>query len=78
MVAYDLVEHKFSAQDAALYAVPNDKLDMARQVLKLVQDPALRAQMGEYRRQRVEAQLKWEYSAEKLLALYAEVAKETL
>lgn len=78
MVAYDLVEHKFSAQDAALYAIPNDKMDMARQILKLVQDPALRAQMGEFGRQRVETQLKWEYSAEKLLALYAEVTKETL
>jgi glycosyltransferase involved in cell wall biosynthesis len=78
MVAYDLVEHKFSAQGAALYAIPNDKLDMARQILKLIENPELRAEMGAIGKQRVDNELKWEYSAERLLKLYAEVSKAVL
>jgi glycosyltransferase involved in cell wall biosynthesis len=78
MVAYDLVEHKFSAQGAALYAIPNDKLDMARQILKLIESPELRAEMGQIGKQRVDNELKWEYSAERLLKLYAEVSSAVL
>jgi glycosyltransferase involved in cell wall biosynthesis len=54
-------EHRVSAADAALYATANETL---------LDDEALRAQMGEIGRRRVEEQLAWAYSEPHLLAAY--------
>ena len=38
IVAFDLPEHRFSAQQAALYVKPNDELEFARALMELMDD----------------------------------------
>jgi glycosyltransferase involved in cell wall biosynthesis len=73
VVAFDLPEHRLSAQDAALYARGNDERDFARCLTELMDDPARRAAMGQFGRARVEAALAWPHSVVNLLAAYASV-----
>lgn len=70
IVQFDLVEGKVSAQQASLYALKNDPVDMAHKIVELLDDPLRRQQMGEYGRNRVENELEWRYEAPKLLAAY--------
>jgi len=70
IVAYDLREHRFSAADGALYATPNDERDLARQIERLLDDPALRARMGEYNRRRFLESMAWEFNRSELLRAY--------
>jgi glycosyltransferase involved in cell wall biosynthesis len=71
IVQFDLTEGRFSAQAASLYARRNDPVDLARKIAELLDDPAKRAAMGAFGRQRVETELEWRYEAPKLLAAYA-------
>lgn len=70
VVAFDLPEHRVTAQEAALYARPNDELNFAEQIVRLMDDPDLRELMGKIGRERVEKQLAWSHQAKKLLAAY--------
>ena len=70
IVAFDLPEHRFSAQDAALYAVANREADFARQLVRLMDDPAMCSRLGQMGRARVERSLAWHYQAQNLLAAY--------
>jgi glycosyltransferase involved in cell wall biosynthesis len=71
IVQFDVVEGRYSAQAASLYARGNDAEDLAAKLLELLDDPARRAEMGEYGRRRVENDLEWRHEAPKLLAAYA-------
>lgn len=70
IVAFDLLEHRVTARDAALYAQPNNELDFAKQILKLMNDPDRRKKMGEIGRERVENELAWQFQAKRLLDAY--------
>jgi glycosyltransferase involved in cell wall biosynthesis len=70
MVQFDVTEGRFSAQDASLYAVANDPVDMAEKLVELVDDPNRRRQMGEFGLRRVESELSWTYQIEPLIAAY--------
>jgi glycosyltransferase involved in cell wall biosynthesis len=70
IVQFDLTEGRFSAQEASAYAKRNDPEDLAAKIIELVDDPARRAEMGAYGRQRVENELEWRFEAPKLLAAY--------
>jgi glycosyltransferase involved in cell wall biosynthesis len=76
IVQFDLVEGRVSAQEASLYANKNDPVDMARKIAELLDDPARRARMGEYGRNRVINELEWKYEAPKLLAAYERLYSE--
>jgi asparagine synthase (glutamine-hydrolysing) len=71
MVAFDLQETRYSAQGAALYATPNDVEEFATRIEDVLADDSLRHKMGALGRQRVEAELSWDYSKEQLLSAYA-------
>jgi glycosyltransferase involved in cell wall biosynthesis len=73
LVQFDLTEGRASAGDAALYARPNDPVDFAIQVARLIDDPALGVQMGKTGRKRVLESLSWEHSIPPLLAAYDRV-----
>ncbi|MFN3936608.1 MAG: glycosyltransferase family 4 protein [Gemmobacter sp.] len=73
LVQFDLREGRASAGDAALYARANDAEDFARQIGRLIEDPALRADMGRRGRRRVLEQLSWSHSVPELLAAYDRV-----
>jgi len=70
IVTYDLKETRWSAQDAALYIKPNNELEFAEGIIKLMDDPDLRIQMGEFGRQRVLRDLKWDVVGQNLLRAY--------
>jgi glycosyltransferase involved in cell wall biosynthesis len=73
VVAFDLPEHRYTAQDAAIYARPNDELELARAISVLMDDPELRRTLGERGRLRVERHLAWSHSIPHLLAAYQSV-----
>jgi len=70
IVQFDLAEGRYSAQQASLYARSNDAVDLAAKIVELLDDPARRAQMGEFGRKRVAEELEWRYEEPKLLAAY--------
>lgn len=70
MVQFDLTEGRFSAQDASLYAEPNNSVDLAAKLVSLLDDPILREHMGTAGYLRVVNQLAWKYEAPKLLVAY--------
>lgn len=59
VVAFDLIETRVSADDAAAYATPNDVAEYADTILELLADEVRRKQMGAYGRKRVEDVLAW-------------------
>ena len=70
IVQFDLTEGRFSAQDASLYAEPNNPANMAEKVVKLLEDPERRKTMGEYGRNRVVNELSWGHTSQALLDGY--------
>ena len=70
VVQYDLTEGRRSAGEAALYARPNDPLDFAEQVLKLLDSESLRRQLGDCGRRRIEESFNWEIDKKSLLKAY--------
>jgi glycosyltransferase involved in cell wall biosynthesis len=71
-VSFDLKEARFSAQEAALYAQPNNERDFAERVCWLLDHPEEGRKMGEFGRHRVTTALAWEYSVPQLLRAYEE------
>jgi len=70
IVTYDLYETHWSAQDAALYIKPNDEMAFAEGIAKLMDRPDLRVKMGEYGRQRIQRDLKWDVVGQNLVNAY--------
>jgi glycosyltransferase involved in cell wall biosynthesis len=73
VVAFDLVETKVSAGDAAVYVEPNLVDQYARAIAELVDDPARCQLMGKYGRERVENVLAWRISAEHYVGVYRQL-----
>lgn len=71
IVAFDLPEHRVTAQDAALYAQPNDELDFARKIVELMEDPVKRERMGRVGKERIDSMLSWSCQEQYLLSAYA-------
>jgi len=72
VVSFDLVEARFSAQDAAVYARPNDELEFGQRVSWLFDNPDECKKMGEIGQERVSNVLAWEYSVPELLRAYSD------
>jgi glycosyltransferase involved in cell wall biosynthesis len=70
IVQFDLLEGRFSAQGASLYARRNDARDLALKILELLDSPEKRKAMGAFGRKRVRDELEWRHEAPKLLAAY--------
>ncbi len=70
IVAYDLKETRFSAQDAAIYVKPNDERKFAEAIASLMDQPMLRKTAGESGRKRVEQDLQWPVVRKELLRAY--------
>ncbi|HLG65410.1 MAG TPA: glycosyltransferase family 4 protein [Ktedonosporobacter sp.] len=62
VVAFDLPETRYSAQEAALYATANSVEDFADKIAILLDDAELRRHMGAYGRKRIAEELCWERS----------------
>jgi glycosyltransferase involved in cell wall biosynthesis len=70
IVQFDVTEGRFSAQDASLYAKPNDPIDFGEKILELIDSETQRERMGEFGRRRVTDNLAWEHEQAKLLKAY--------
>lgn len=70
IVAFDLPEHRFTAQGAALYARPNDDLGLARAIAELADDPERRVELGAIGRLRIDDELEWRHCVPNLLDAY--------
>jgi glycosyltransferase involved in cell wall biosynthesis len=70
IVLYDLKEGRRTADGAALFACPNDPFDFAQQIVKLLDNPTLRTELGKRGRRRVIDTLNWESEQRKLVAAY--------
>ena len=69
-MTYDLKETRWSAQHAALYIKPNDEMAFAEGIAKLMDRSDLRREMGEFGKQRVQRDLKWDVVGKNLLRAY--------
>lgn len=67
---FDLVEGRSTAGDAAVYARNNCPADLARQILRLVDDDALRERLSREGRARAARLLQWPHERGQLLAAY--------
>ena len=77
IVAFDLAETRYTAQDAALYATPNSEAEFARQIEQLLENEDLRLTMGKRARALIEERLNWEYDKKNLLRAYATLFPQT-
>ena len=73
IVAFDLPEHRVTAQQAAIYVTPNDEHAFATALAQLMDDPRMRSAMGACGRHRIETALAWRYSVPNLLDVYRKV-----
>lgn len=74
IVAFDLPENRFTAQQCALYVQPNNELEFAKAMVQLMDDPTLRKSLGAHGIHRLRTALAWDYSVSHLLDAYAKVA----
>lgn len=70
IVQFDLTEGRYSAQEASLYAKPNDVEDMADKIISLLADEEKRKEMAAFGRQRIENELSWQHTSKVLLEAY--------
>lgn len=70
IVTFDLVESRVSAQEAAVYATPNEVPDLAEKILALLADNTAREHMGQFGRARIVNELAWEHQSKNLIAAY--------
>ncbi|MBN3898019.1 MAG: glycosyltransferase family 4 protein [Nostoc sp. NOS(2021)] len=73
IVQFDLREGRRSAQEASLYAKPNDEVEFAEKILELLDSPERREKIGAEGRRRMEEILEWQYQAPKLLEAYEKI-----
>ena len=78
VVAFDLVETRVSAGDAAVYADPaSGPQGFAEALVGLLDDQESLVLMGKLGRERVEAQLAWKHQAPSYLAVFDELTGRT-
>jgi glycosyltransferase involved in cell wall biosynthesis len=70
IVVFDLPEHRFTAQHAAIYVPPNDERAFADALAGLMDDARRRVALGVFGSRRIKAQLAWDYSVPYLLGAY--------
>lgn len=69
-VMFATKEGRASAGEAAVYITENSSVKLAEAIVKLLDDPAARAKMGQLGAERLKTQLNWERSVEQLLKAY--------
>jgi glycosyltransferase involved in cell wall biosynthesis len=75
VVAFDLLETRVSAGDAAVYATPNDVEELAELLVELVDDEPRRFTMGLAGRARIEHALAWKHQAPRYVEVYEKLTR---
>jgi glycosyltransferase involved in cell wall biosynthesis len=76
IIAFDLLEHRRSAQEAAYYIEPNDVTKFAMGIRELLEDEPRRERMSKFAKHRFQHALAWEVSEESLLRAYNKLLEE--
>ncbi|MEL6499987.1 MAG: glycosyltransferase family 4 protein [Cyanobacteria bacterium J06623_1] len=76
IVQFDLKESRYSAQEGALYARPNDEREFAQKMLQLLDSPEQQQKIGSEGQRRMREELEWRHQAPKLLAAYETILTE--
>jgi glycosyltransferase involved in cell wall biosynthesis len=71
IVAFDLSETRYTAQDAACYVSPGDIRGFGQAIVDLLDDPEHRRKIGIKGRQRILSELGWEHQSQYLFQAYA-------
>lgn len=71
VVLYNLTEGRRTLGEGALYARPDDPIDFAKQLEKLLESESLRNELGAYSRKRTEEGLNWSSESAKLVAAFS-------
>jgi glycosyltransferase involved in cell wall biosynthesis len=78
IVAFDLIEHRHSAESAAVYVEANDDTALACAIRELVLDAERRHIMSEFARARFRKVLAWENSEQHLIQTYRNLLDNSL
>ena len=70
IVQFEMIEGRFSARDASLYAEPNNYQSLMEKIIEVLDNPELGKKMGDYGRNRVVSMLQCKHEIPKLLAAY--------
>jgi glycosyltransferase involved in cell wall biosynthesis len=70
IVAYDLEESRYTAQESAIYVTPGDTKAFGQAIIDLIDNPRLRKNMGESALLRVKNLLSWEHQEKQLIQAY--------
>ncbi|MGW7685860.1 glycosyltransferase family 4 protein [Kribbella sp. NPDC054772] len=70
VVAFDLIETKVSAADAAVYVEPNDVAKYGDAIVDLLDDEVRRRRMGKLGRERVEQVLAWKHQQKAYVGVF--------
>jgi glycosyltransferase involved in cell wall biosynthesis len=70
IVAFDLAETRYTADEAATYVEPGNIRGFGQAILALLDDPERRKHMGEIGRQRILCLLGWEHQQQNLFRAY--------
>jgi glycosyltransferase involved in cell wall biosynthesis len=70
VLAFDLRETRASAEEAGVYATPNDVDEMSRLLVELIDDAPRRRGMGLAGRRRIEEKLAWGHQAPRYLSVF--------
>lgn len=70
IVQFETTEGRFTASKAAAYVMQNDNAKFAETIVTLLNDPGRRKQMGEFGKNRIETELKWDYQKINLKRAY--------
>ena len=70
VLAFDLRETRASAEEAGVYATPNDVEEMSRLLVDLIDDEPQRTSMGSAGRRRIEEKLAWSHQEPHYLSVF--------
>jgi glycosyltransferase involved in cell wall biosynthesis len=70
VVAFDLLEHRRSALEAATYVANNDIVNFSQTMRELLEDEERRRTMGAFAKARFRDVLAWEFSEQGLVSAY--------
>jgi glycosyltransferase involved in cell wall biosynthesis len=75
IVSFDLKETRYTAGDAATYVAPNDEREFARAIMRLMDDPRAREEMGAFGERKIIEKLGWHHISKDLVLAYESMLK---
>lgn len=75
IVAFDLAETRWTAEDAAIYVEPGDIQEFGRAIANLADQPEKRSRMGEFGLKRILDILSWEHQEKNFLQAYEKLTR---